>query len=68
MPERNRKDLLDVPDQAKKDIEFIFCSTMDEVLKSALETQPFTGGEGEGEEGGGKKKKGSSTEEGSVRA
>ncbi|HUB05873.1 MAG TPA: endopeptidase La [Myxococcales bacterium] len=69
LPERNRKDLIDVPEQAKKDIEFVFCSTMDEVLKSALESQPFTkaGGEGEGEEGGGKRKK-SAQEEGAVRA
>ena len=53
LPERNRKDLIDVPEQAKKEIEFVFASTMDDVLKAALETPPFThagGGEGGGDD------------------
>ena len=41
LPERVRKDLQDVPEQAKKDIEFVFVSRMDEVLVNALETNPF---------------------------
>ncbi len=41
LPERNRKDLIDVPEQAKKEIEFVFASTMDDVLKAALESSPF---------------------------
>jgi ATP-dependent Lon protease len=41
LPERVRKDLNDVPEQAKKDIEFIFVTQMDEVLKNALESDPF---------------------------
>ncbi len=41
LPERVRKDLNDVPDQAKKDIEFIFVTQMDEVLRNALESDPF---------------------------
>ncbi|HEY1906129.1 MAG TPA: endopeptidase La [Myxococcaceae bacterium] len=41
LPERVRKDLIDVPDQAKKDIEFIFVTQMDEVLRNALESDPF---------------------------
>ena len=41
LPERVRKDLTDVPEQAKKDIEFIFVTRMDEVLANALETNPF---------------------------
>ena len=41
MPERNRKDLHDVPEQAKKEMEFVFASTMDDVLKAALESTPF---------------------------
>jgi ATP-dependent Lon protease len=41
LPERVRKDLIDVPEQAKKDIEFIFVTQMDEVLKNALEADPF---------------------------
>jgi ATP-dependent Lon protease len=67
LPERNRKDLIDVPEQAKKDIEFVFASTMDDVLKAALETSPFTqaGGSGEPEKEPGSKKK---SETGEVRA
>src|SRR5205814_1903971 len=38
---RNKKDLQDVPEQAKKEMEFIFAHSMDEVLKSALEEDPF---------------------------
>ena len=41
LPERNRKDLLDVPEQAKKEMEFIFAARMDDVLKAALEENPF---------------------------
>jgi len=41
LPERCRKDLIDVPEQAKNDIEFIFVSQMDEVLKNAMEESPF---------------------------
>jgi ATP-dependent Lon protease len=41
LPERVRKDLQDVPEQAKKDIEFVFVSRMDDVLANALETNPF---------------------------
>jgi ATP-dependent Lon protease len=67
LPERNRKDLQDVPEQAKKDIEFIFASTMADVLKAALESAPVAvppGSDGGGE--GGKKKK--TPEPGEVRA
>ncbi len=41
LPERCRKDLIDVPEQARKEIEFIFASQMDEVLKAAMESSPF---------------------------
>jgi ATP-dependent Lon protease len=41
LPERCRKDLVDVPDQVKKDVEFIFVTRMDEVLTQALETSPW---------------------------
>jgi ATP-dependent Lon protease len=41
LPERCRKDLVDVPEQAKKELEFIFATKMDEVLEAALETSPF---------------------------
>jgi len=36
IPERNRKDLDDIPKYVKKDMEFILVETMDEVLKKAL--------------------------------
>jgi ATP-dependent Lon protease len=42
MPERNRKDMQDVPEQARKEIEFVFVTQMDEVLKAALERDPFS--------------------------
>jgi ATP-dependent Lon protease len=50
MPEKNKKDMVDVPEQAKKEVEFFFVSRMDEVLKLALEKEPTplsapTGGE-----------------------
>src|SRR5260221_3175148 len=41
MPERNKKDLIDVPEQAKKEMEFMFAHSMDDVLASALEENPF---------------------------
>ncbi len=36
IPKRNAKDLDDIPKYVKKDIEFIFAETMDDVLKVAL--------------------------------
>src|SRR5919202_4003853 len=41
LPERNKKDLVDVPEQAKKEMELIFAHSMDDVLRSALEEDPF---------------------------
>ncbi len=41
MPERNKKDLHDVPEQAKKEMEFIFAHSMDDVLAAAMEENPF---------------------------
>src|SRR6185295_5363062 len=41
LPERNKKDLVDVPEQVKKEMEFVFASQMDEVLKAALEENPW---------------------------
>ncbi len=37
LPERNRKDLEEVPDQAKEELEFVFAAHMDEVLAHALD-------------------------------
>jgi ATP-dependent Lon protease len=36
IPKRNRKDLEDIPKYIKKDMEFVFAETMDDVLKTAL--------------------------------
>lgn len=36
IPKRNKKDLEDIPKYVKKDIDFIFVDTMDDVLKVAL--------------------------------
>ncbi|MBM4381537.1 MAG: endopeptidase La, partial [Deltaproteobacteria bacterium] len=41
LPERCRKDLQDVPEQARNELEFIFATRMDEVLHAAMETGPF---------------------------
>jgi ATP-dependent Lon protease len=41
MPEKNKKDMVDVPEQVKKEVEFFFATRMDEVLGLALEKPPF---------------------------
>jgi ATP-dependent Lon protease len=41
MPARCEKDLIDVPEQARKELEFVFASSMDEVLEAALEENPI---------------------------
>lgn len=38
IPSRNKKDLEDIPKYIKKDMEFIFADTMDDVLRVALKT------------------------------
>ena len=40
VPERNKADLDEVPNEVKNDLEFIFVSKMDQVLEGALETVP----------------------------
>jgi ATP-dependent Lon protease len=37
VPERNRADLEEVPDEIKKSLEFVFASKMDDVIEAALE-------------------------------
>jgi ATP-dependent Lon protease len=37
MPKRNKKDLEDIPKYVKKDMEFVFAETMDDVLNIALQ-------------------------------
>jgi len=41
IPARNEKDLVDVPAQARKELEFVFAAHMDEVLAAALEENPL---------------------------
>jgi ATP-dependent Lon protease len=38
VPKRNKKDLEEIPPYIKKDMEFVFADTMDQVLKVALKT------------------------------
>jgi ATP-dependent Lon protease len=40
LPERNRKDLVDIPETIRKDLELIFASRMKDVLDMALEAVP----------------------------
>jgi ATP-dependent Lon protease len=40
MPDRNQKDMIDVPDQAKKEMEFFYVKKMDEILALALTELP----------------------------
>jgi ATP-dependent Lon protease len=40
LPARNEKDLVDVPEQARKELEFVFATHMDDVLAAALEENP----------------------------
>jgi len=37
LPKENQKDLVEIPDEIKKNIKFVFVKTMDEVLKLALD-------------------------------
>jgi ATP-dependent Lon protease len=40
MPERNRKDVIDIPEQPKKEIEILFVKRMDEIMQFALTEMP----------------------------
>src|SRR5687768_4191703 len=42
MPKSNEKDLRDVPDEVKQNMQFTFVGTMDEVLRLALLPEPVT--------------------------
>jgi ATP-dependent Lon protease len=46
IPKRNKKDLEDIPKYIKKDMEFVFAETMDQVLKVALKTDKKKAGAG----------------------
>jgi ATP-dependent Lon protease len=40
LPERNRKDLIDVPEQTRKEMEFIFVGSVDELIPHVLDDDP----------------------------
>ncbi len=46
MPERNRRDLRDIPESSREQLEIIFVSRMEEVLEHALETPPSKSNKG----------------------
>jgi ATP-dependent Lon protease len=43
LPERNRKDIIEIPDQPKKEIEILFVKRMDELLPLVLTEMPKLG-------------------------
>ena len=46
LPERNRRDLRDIPESSREQLEFVFVSRMDEVLEHALEVPPSSSSKG----------------------
>jgi ATP-dependent Lon protease len=40
VPERNRADLDEVPDEVKRSLDFVFVSQMEQVIDAALEEKP----------------------------
>jgi ATP-dependent Lon protease len=40
LPARNRKDLEDVPQSVRQELEFVFCERVDDVIREALGIQP----------------------------
>jgi ATP-dependent Lon protease len=44
VPERNRADLDEVPDEIKKALEFVFVNKMDQVIEAALEEKVLVKG------------------------
>jgi ATP-dependent Lon protease len=41
LPARNEADLEDLPEEVRKEIDFVYAETVDDVLKSALDSFPF---------------------------
>ena len=41
LPSRNRKDMEDIPDSVRKDIKFVFCERVDDVVREALGIEPI---------------------------
>ena len=42
LPARNRKDLEDVPESVRKDVEFVFCERVEDVVREALGVEKLT--------------------------
>ena len=40
LPKENQKDMVEIPDEIKRNVRFVFVETMDQVLKLALEKKP----------------------------
>jgi len=40
LPKRNQKDLQDVPEEARRKLEFVFLETVDDALRAALVSRP----------------------------
>jgi ATP-dependent Lon protease len=43
LPERNRKDVIEIPEQPRKEIEILYIKRMDELLSLALTEMPKLG-------------------------
>jgi len=43
LPERNRKDIVDIPETIRQELELVFVKKIDEVLELTLETVPVVG-------------------------
>jgi len=40
LPKENQKDMVEIPDEIKRNVRFVFVETMDQVLKLALDKKP----------------------------
>jgi len=50
LPDRNRKDMVDIPESVRKDLELTFVKRIQDVLEETLETVPVeVGGPGAGQ-------------------
>ena len=47
LPEENRKDMKDIPDLVKEDLEFTFVEQMDDVIELALVSSPLSSADGD---------------------
>ena len=47
LPEENRKDMKDLPDLIREDLEFTFVEQMDDVIELALVSSPLSSADGD---------------------